>query len=162
MFEMNENQKALFDKLTTLQQEVALNSISGMNDIDSYNESSGKAETDGAKRVSVSQILTNHNVVVFIDSMKAIAVNDAVMSRERMMEVLTLLSDISALDTDDLTATKLVELKDGFNVKLKAMKQLADLGGYNSAAKFDHTSSDGSMSPVQNMTDEELIRIANE
>ena len=38
MFEMNEEQSALFNALTPLQKEVSLNSISGMNNIDAYKE----------------------------------------------------------------------------------------------------------------------------
>ncbi len=41
--------------------------------------------------------------------------------------------------------------KEGFKIKqhspLAAMKQLADMAGYNAAQKFDHLSSDGSMTP---------------
>jgi len=86
---MNEEQKALFDELTTLQQEIALNSISGMNDIDSYKASSGKASTVKAMEASVCQILGNRKVTRFIDAMKAVTVNDAVMSRDEAMRILS-------------------------------------------------------------------------
>ncbi len=55
--------------------------------------------------------------------------------------------------------------KEGFKIKqhspLAAMKQLAELAGYEAPTKTDLTSSDGSMSPKQ-MTDEQLLKIANE
>lgn len=91
-FKMTDEQKALFDALTPLQREIALNSLSGMNDIDSYKASSGKAKTVKAMEASVFQILGNHRVKAFLDSMKAAAVSDAVMSREEMMVRLSLLS----------------------------------------------------------------------
>lgn len=147
MFEMSENQKALFDNLTTLQQEISLNSFSGMNDIDSYKNSSGKAEKENAMSASVSEILSNPKVVAFLDSMKAVAVSDAIMSREEMMETLTAISKVDLSRLDKLSPEAMEGLESSFGVKLKAMNQLADLGGYKSASKHDHTSSDGSMSP---------------
>ena len=83
MFEMNEEQKALFDDLTTLQQEISLNTFSGMNKIDSYKNSSGKAEKENTMSASVSEILNNPKVVAFLDSMKATAVNDAILDAHR-------------------------------------------------------------------------------
>lgn len=187
-FKMTEEQKALFDKLTTLQQQIALNSISGMSDIDSYKNSSGKAKTIKAMEASVSQILGNVKVVAFLDAMKEVAVNNAIMSREEMMTELSILSRVktsdiinfgyrdvetvdpktgetkivnqsywSMKDMEDLTSEELGAIeevsvgKDGLKFKkvsrLNAMKQLSELAGYNAAQKYDHTSSDGSMSP---------------
>lgn len=179
---MNKEQKELFDQLTTLQQEVALNSISGMSDADAYRNSSGKAKTDSAMRASASEILANPNVKAFTDAMKAEAVRNAVMSREEMLERLSSLARVNMSDliewqtaqadeetgelsqtlwvikdsamSDTLKMASISEVtasKDGIKIKqhspLTAMKQLADLAGYNAAQKYDHTSSDGSMSP---------------
>jgi len=98
MIEMNKEQKSLFDALTTLQQEIALNSLSGMNDIDSYKNSNGKAKTVTAMEAAVSKLLSNVKVVAFIDAMKAIAVNDAVMSRKEMLERLSNMARVSMVD----------------------------------------------------------------
>ena len=137
VFKMNKEQKELFDKLTTLQQEISLNSFSGMNDIDSYKASSGKAVKENTMAASVSEILINPNVVAFLDSMKTKVINSAVMSRERMMELLTLFSEIDPNDLKNLSPTMLVDLKPGFDVKLKSMKQLADLAGYEAPKKIE-------------------------
>lgn len=162
-FKMTDEQKGLFDKLKPLQREVALNSISGMNDIDSYKASSGKAKTEKAMRVCVSQILANLNVKAFLDSMKAAAVSSAVMSRERMLEIHTQIAEIGTSQLDGMSLDELSEYKNALDIKLKAMNQLATLAGYNAAQKYDHQSSDGSMSPVAaEMTDEQLLRIASE
>lgn len=131
MFEMNEEQKRLFDDLTRLQQEICLNSISGMSDIDCYRNSCGKATTESSMRATVCEILANPNVVAFMDSMKACRVNDAIMSKQRMMELQTAIADMTMMDLEDLTPQKLSELKDGMKVKLQAMKQLSELAGYD-------------------------------
>lgn len=196
MFEMNEEQAKLFEKLTPLQKEIALNKIAGMNDIDAYKNSKGKSKKENTMRASVCEILANPNVKPFIDSMASHIVNPAIMSRQEMMEKLSSLARTNMSDLiewrtelssdsdgepveqslwaikesamlDEQKAAAIAELtagKEGFKIKqhspLTAMKQLADLAGYNEAQKLDHSSSDGSMSP-QKMTDEQLMKIAN-
>lgn len=86
---MTDEQKEMFDQLTPLQQKVATNVISGMSNIDAYKEAGGKAETKESAEASVSQILSNLKVKVFIDSMKAAAVSSALMTREEMLERLS-------------------------------------------------------------------------
>ena len=88
-FKMTPEQKALFDDLTKLQQEITINSISGMKCIDSYKASSGKAKTVKAMESSVSQILSNHKVRLFLDSIKSAAINKAIMSREEALKILS-------------------------------------------------------------------------
>lgn len=189
---MTKEQKALFDKLTTLQQDIALNSISGMSDIDAYKASCGKSIKENTMRASVCEILANPKVLGFIDAMKEVAVSDAVMSRQEMMERQTALARTSLNDliewaeieeeddegnvsaqsrwrikdsamqdpTKMAAISELSSTKDGIKIKtlspLAAMNQLADLAGYKSAEKHDHSSSDGSMSPVAptELTDE--------
>ena len=137
MFEMNNNQKALFDALTSLQKEISLNSISGMNDIDAYKNSKGKARTEKAMRSSAGQILSNLDVSKFIDSMANHIVNPFIMSRDEMLEDLTLVARVITPDLAKDGIASLSELKNGFDVKLKAMKQLADLAGYEAPKKIE-------------------------
>ena len=89
MFEMNEDQTKLFEALTPLQKEISLNCISGMNNIDAYKASRGKAKTLRGMESSVSQILSNRKVAAFIKSMSAHVVNPAVMGRQEMTERLS-------------------------------------------------------------------------
>lgn len=110
-FKMTPEQKALFDDLTTLQQQIALNSLSGMSNIDSYRNSKGKAKTDLAMEASCSQILNNLKVVKFLDTMKEVAVNNAIMSREEMMERLTSLSRTSMNDLVDWSVHSVTDAK---------------------------------------------------
>ena len=168
---MTEEQKRLFDDLTPLRQEIALNSFKGMNDIDAYKNSSGKAKTVKAMEASVSQILGNLKVKEFLDSMNEVKVNDAIMSRDEMMTTLSKLSrtnqndlidwgyrdvqtqdkegneitvqqsfwtlkDSESIHPDHMMSIEEVSSgKDGLKIKrasrLGAMKQLAELAGYN-------------------------------
>lgn len=194
-FEMSEEQQKLFDVLTPLQGEIAINSIRGMNDIDAYKHSRGKCKTVSSMESTVSQILSNPKVAAFIEVMKKAAVSGAVMSRQEMLERLSTLSRVNMSDLvewqtalvdgdegkvteqsmwtvkesaelDPLIASSISEItagKDGFKIKqhspLSAMKQLADLAGYNEASKVDHTSSDGSMAIDGLSTEERQARI---
>lgn len=160
-------QRVLFDSLTSLQQEIVTNSISGMNDIDAYKASSGKAKTIKAMESSVSEILSNPKVEAFMFSMRESALSDAVMTKQDMLERLSGLARVDMADLivfatvdgesedgqpiqqstwkfkdsalqDELVMASIAEVaatKDGFKIKqhspLAAMKQLADLAGYN-------------------------------
>ena len=173
MFEMNEEQAALFEKLTPLQKEVSLNSISGMNDIDSYKASRGKAKTLKTQEACVSELLSNPKVATFIGSMAAHIVNPAIMSRDEMLERLsglarTNMSDLIEWRTelsvggegeeveqsmwavkesaylDESKAASIAEVtagKEGFKIKqhspLAAMKQLAELAGYEAPKQIE-------------------------
>ena len=173
MIEMNERQKKLLGDLTSLQREIALNSISGMTDIDSYRNSKGKAKDIKSMEASVSEILSNLKVREFIDSMAETRVNPAIMSRTEMMERLsnlarTNMSDLiewgpgeltdsngekitqsvwsikesAKLDSNKMSSiSEVVAGKDGLKIKqhspLAAMKQLADIGGYNAAKEIE-------------------------
>lgn len=175
MFEMNDNQKSLFDALTSLQKEISLNSISGMNDIDAYKNSKGKAKTIKAMEAAVSKLLSNVKVKAFIDSIQQEAVKGAVMTRKEMLERLSNLARVNMSDLiewnvsegeddegnpikqtiwaikksaqqDPHAMASIAEVtagKEGFKIKqhspLSAMKQLADLEGYNSAKQIDHS-----------------------
>lgn len=99
MFEMNEEQAALFNALTPLQKEVSLNSISGMNNIDAYKASKGKAKTLKTQEACASELLSNPKVKNFIKSMANHIVNPAIMSREEMLERL---SGMARTDMSDL------------------------------------------------------------
>ena len=136
-FEMSEEQTALFNALTPLQKEISLNSISGMNDIDAYKNSSGKAKTEKAMSVSVAQILGNLSVKSFIGSMANNIVNPAIMSRDEMLEKLSVISrvEIPKVSSDGLGL--LTEMKGGFDVQMKAMKQLAEMAGYEAPIKTE-------------------------
>ncbi len=173
MFEMSEEQAKLFEKLTALQKEIALNNIAGMSDIDAYKKSKGKAKKESTMRASVCEILANPNVEAFIKSMANHIVNPAIMSRQEMMEKLSSLARTNMSDLiewrtelssgedgdpveqslwaikesaylDEKKAAAIAEVtagKEGFKIKqhspLAAMKQLAELAGYEAPKQIE-------------------------
>lgn len=153
---MSDEQKEMFERLTPLQQKVAINVISGMSNIDSYRAAGGKSTTQESAEACVSRMLSDVKVKAFVDSMKEEAVKGAVMSRQEMMETLTRLSrvnlplnksgflELKSLSDEHLEALEQVQItEDGIKVKnyskLASMKQLADLAGYNETQKVEHT-----------------------
>lgn len=146
MFEMNEEQKALFDDLAPLCQKTCLNSLSGMSNIDAYEKAEGKGKDKKTREASASRMLSNVKATAFLDSMKAVAVNSAIMTRVEMLEALTKLATLSGEDLERGVGS-ITELKGGYDVKMKALDMISKLEGWESASKHDHTSSDGSMSP---------------
>ena len=195
MFEMNDNQKTLFEALTSLKKKVALNKIAGMTPSNAHKEAGGTCKNEKNRYKLASEILINPDVVAFIDSMANHIVNPAIMSRDEMMEELSLVArtnsndliewgyrDVKKLNKDTgeeeivqqsywtlksadeinpehMAAIEEVTVgKEGLKFKrtskLSAMKQLAELGGYNAAAKHEHFSPDGTMSPTGKSLDD--------
>ncbi|WVH05495.1 hypothetical protein KKJFFJLC_00019 [Vibrio phage vB_VpaS_PGB] len=96
--EMTKEQKELFDKLSPLQKKVAIHVIAGKSNIDAYYAGGGKAKTKKTAEASASELLSNPKVKEFINSMQEQAVNDAVMSRQEMLEELSILSRTKTSD----------------------------------------------------------------
>lgn len=94
-------QKALFESLTQLQQEIVTNILSGMKAIDAYRASSGKAKTESAMSASVNQILENLKVKELLKSVRENAVSEAIMTREEALKRLTGLARTSLSDLVD-------------------------------------------------------------
>lgn len=176
---MTPEQKELLDALKPLQRKVALNVVAGMSNIDAYYEAGGKATSKDSAESAVSTMLSNVKVKAFLDAMNEQAVNDAIMSRQEMMERLSQFSRInmndlvewaeidaeidaenqdgepikqsvwmikpSAMqDPDKMAAiSELNASKDGIKIKthspLSAMRQLADLAGYNKPTEIELT-----------------------
>jgi len=185
-FEMTEEQKELFDKLTPLKQGVAINVISGMKPSEAHREAGGECKNESNRRKLASEILTHPDVKAFLDCIGYQAVNEAVMSRQEMLEELSLLSrtnqndlitwgyrDVEVVNDEGQTETQKQSFwtlkamedinpehlnaieevsvgKDGLKFKkvskLAAMKQLADLAGYNAAVKTEHSGAVASVS----------------
>lgn len=144
-FKMTKEQKKLFDALTPLQQKVCTNIVSGMSNIDAFMSANKKIKDRVTGEASVSRMLRDVKVKVFIDSMKAAAVSSAVMSRERMLELHTKIADIGNAAIDRMSLEELTEHKSALDIKLKAMNQLADLAGYKAASKHELSNPDGSL-----------------
>jgi phage terminase small subunit len=179
MDKMTEDQKERFNKLTPLQQKVFTNVMAGMSNIDAYIAAGGKGVSQATKEANVSRMLSHAKVKSLLDEMKQSSVNDAIMSRQEMLERLSGLARVNMSDliewttkpTERVTKDGEVEEveqslwvikdsaqqdpekmasisevtagKDGFKIKqhspLAAMKQLADLAGYNDPIKVEQT-----------------------
>lgn len=172
-FKMTEEQKELFDALPNLTQKTCLNVLAGMSNIDAYTKAGGKSKTKASAEACASRMLSNAKAKAFLDAMKEVAVNNAIMSREEMMERLSNISRVSINDlvewgsytvTDDngekakqsvwavkesamqnpeamATISELSAGKDGIKIKqhspLAAMKQLAELAGYEAPKQIE-------------------------
>lgn len=104
---MTPEQKQLFDRLTQLQQRVAINVLGGMSQRQAYYAAGGGAKNDVSADSTVYELLSNPQVVQFMDSMKLQVVNEAIMSREEMAKKLSLLSrtnlnDIVRFETKEI------------------------------------------------------------
>lgn len=95
---MNTEQKSLFDKLTNLQQRVATNYLAGMTQRLAYIQAGGSAKDPATIDVCASELLRNPQVILFLDSMKAEAVSNAVMTRQEAMEKLSNLARTNLKD----------------------------------------------------------------
>lgn len=103
---MNAEQKFLFDKLTQLQQRVSTNVLAGMSQRQAYYEAGGSAKNDVSADSTVYELLSNPQVVAFMDSMKVQAVNKAIMDRDEMLARLSL---FARFGVSDLAEFKSVE-----------------------------------------------------
>lgn len=139
MFEMNDNQKSLFDALTPLRQKVALNHIAGMKPAQAHKEAGGTCKNEENRRKLGNEILSKPDVDAFIKSMANHIVNPAIMSRDEMLEDLTVIARVTTPDLSANGIASLSELKNGCDVKLKAMKQIADLAGYEAPKQIEVT-----------------------
>jgi phage terminase small subunit len=192
--EMTDEQKRLFGALTSMQQNICIESLSGKNDIDSYYAGGGKAKTRLSAEAAASTLLSNVKVKAFMGSMKHEAVKGAVMTRQEMLERLSVLARVNMSDliewskatttdaegeeveqstwalkeSSELDQYKLAAIaevtsgRDGFKIKqhspLAAMKQLADVEGYNAATKNEITGKDGGAIETADMTERQLAR----
>ena len=81
--EMTEEQITLFGKLTKLQRGTCLNILKGMNNTDAYKAAGGKAKNP---HDNAAQIVGNHRVRKFIDSMQQQAARNALCTTEDIVK----------------------------------------------------------------------------
>tara|TARA_R110000782_G_scaffold117446_2_gene207850 strand:+ start:1548 stop:2045 length:498 start_codon:yes stop_codon:yes gene_type:complete len=137
--EMTKEQADLFESMTGLQQRISTHVLSGMKPSDAHREAGGTCNNEGHRRNLATQILSNPTVKAFLESFSYRYINEAIMTRDTMMETLSSLSHISESELSEMTVEKLAGLKDGMAIKLKSMDQLSKLAGYNEAQKVDNT-----------------------
>lgn len=141
-YELTEEQTELFNKLTKLQKGVALHTIAGMKPADAHREAGGKCKTEVNRYKLANEILSNPSVKAFVDSIKKVdeekAVSNSIMSRQEALERLTKIAttDVKDLVQADSEAT-VSQHHQTSNMNMTAIKQIADMMGYNREADPD-------------------------
>lgn len=200
---MTPEQRSLFDELTSLQGKLCTIIIGNptLSQRQAYYAAGGKAKSDDVADASASEILANPKVKAFMDCMKTQVVNDAIMSREEAMKILTTLGrgnltdivkfktshvgqnaetgddihqttwvideDLQANDPDKLIIISELEVgKNGPKIKqhskVAAIAQLAKMGGWEAAQKFEHAGPGGGpilTKDVTELSDEQLLAL---
>lgn len=95
---MTPEQQALADKLTNLQRGVVLGVVAGKTQRQAYYDAGGKAKTDASADAVVSEMLSDPRVADFYQAMIAEAATDAVLTREKALERLTLVANTEITD----------------------------------------------------------------
>ncbi|MGK0688723.1 terminase small subunit [Serratia marcescens] len=94
---LTEEQKALFDALTKLQQRFVTKLLEGKNQTDAYKAAGGKAKGESA-HVQASRMISFDKVAAFLSSVQHEAVSAAIMTYEEAMERLTTMGRASIRD----------------------------------------------------------------
>ncbi|WP_081761372.1 terminase small subunit [Yersinia similis] len=178
--------------MTQLQKKFVTALLDGANQTGAYRKAGGKAKTDDGARASASQILTNHNVQAFLQSVQYETVNEAIMTYTEAMERLTLMGrttihDIATFgnyqigedeegqpvfqaswkfkDSKNIKPEHLAAVaelstgKDGLKIKLHdpkaAIKQLAEMRGWEAPKKTELTGANGGPIQTSNLTPDE-------
>jgi len=110
---LTEEQKALFDALTKLQQRFVIKLLEGKNQTDAYKAAGGKAKTDDSARVQASRMITFDNVQAFLKSVQYEAINEAIMTRTEALERLSKMGRTSLSDIADFRNCLIGEDEEG-------------------------------------------------
>lgn len=119
---MTDEQMALFDQLTGLQQRVCLNVLCGMSQREAYKNANGKATSDTSADTSASTIMNNVKVKSFMESVTTAAVSSAILSRTEAMELLSDLARTSLTDLVEYGSYELGEDENGQPIVQAAWK----------------------------------------
>lgn len=91
-------QEALSSALTKLQRQLVLGRVAGKSSRQAYYDAGGKAKDDKTADASASEILSNPKVDAFYRSLIETVTSDAVMTREKALERLTLMAETQITD----------------------------------------------------------------
>lgn len=198
---MTEEQLAMFNNLTKLQQNVALEKIANplISNVEAYKRGGGTAKKNAnAIAASASEVLNNPNVVTFVKSFNAERVQSTVMDRDEMIERLTKMARteitdvVKIVNSDDQlmnmetgevvegqsfwslrspeemqnggvsAISELTATSQGLKIKLHdqraAMKQLAELQGFDAPRKTELTGANGGPIQTVSISDEEFAK----
>ena len=120
--EMTDGQKELFSKLTPLQKKMVTYYIKGLGPSASHKKAGGKCKTEANRRIMANEILSKPYVKMFLESVREVSVNNAIMSRQEAIEIL---SNMARTATSDIIEFEHIDVetapdKDG---KVRIVKQ---------------------------------------
>ena len=135
-------------KLTHQQEAFCRYVADGLNQSDAY-RSAYNAEnmTDKSIHENASKVAAHAKVQPRLRELKEELEEQQLWSRENSVKVLAVI----ARDGDLLTSAR-----------VSSVKELNAMHGFNEPVKIDLSSTDGTMTPVHQMTDEQLAKIASE
>ncbi len=110
--ELDDEQIALFNKLTKLQQRVSLKSLEGYSNSEAYKLAGGAAKKPETIAACATEILKNPNVVNFIQSVSKTRVKSTIMSKEELLEALSIKARGLNTTVFDLVETYNDEIED--------------------------------------------------
>ncbi len=133
--ELTDEQLSLYGELTKLQQGVALNSLRGMKPADAHREAGGTCKNEERRRALGDQIMSNPVVALFLEEMKqdpAPDIASAVMSRDQMLQDLTVIANATIQDVVDFSnvGRELMDIETGEMVPDQStiyIKSLSDI-----------------------------------
>lgn len=131
---MTDEQLQLYNNLTTLQQNVAIMRINMplSSNVEVYKLGGGTAKNDESIRACASELLSNPNVVEFLDTFAVEKVELAVMSRDEIIKDLSFIAGADISDVAEFSDRECVDLEDGMQVwqstvRVKSMSELTKL-----------------------------------
>lgn len=148
-FKFTDEQKVLYDACSKLERLTVINHIQGnMSQRAAYYEAGGKSKTHKTADVVVCQILGRTRVKAFSDSLVEEMAGAAIMTREQALKILT---TVASTKINEIEEYKIVPI-------LPAIKQLAQMEGWEAASKHEHSGPDGGAIETKSMSDEDLAR----
>jgi len=154
--ELSDEQVSAFHALTRLQQGMALGSLEGLSPADAHRRAGGKSRNEENRTRLAGEILRNPSVDAFVKMFKSEQTNrlaDTIMSRDDMALALNnmalakvTVADLNNPDKLADVAEVIIDPEGGIRYKLTspadrraAMKQLAELMGYNKPTEIKHS-----------------------
>jgi len=164
--EIDDDVLDMFHSMTPLQQNVAINKLSGMTNRDSYTRGGGTAKSTSSVDVCASGLLSNPKVKSFIQRARTLRFSQHIMTKDEMGARLTDLARTEVRDIVDFVdapeteqtmwrikpdgemggaghaaISEIVAGRDGIKFKIHdqraAMKQLAQLYGYEQPQRIE-------------------------
>jgi phage terminase small subunit len=146
---MTPEQQALSDKLTKLQRGVVLGVVAGKSQRQAYYDAGGKAKTDASADAVVSEMLSDPKVKAFYDSLMNQAVEKAGITAEYVLG--TIQATIERCSQAEAVFDREGNPTGEYKFDATSVLKGAELLGKHLKLftdKIDHSSPDGTMSPI--------------